>query len=86
MKHPIGYFEVTSSGKAPQLVIVSQEMSVTDQNVIVASRKIFTLNTENGEEIFPTKDSQTFSKKDGTLFRKLGLCRVSGGSRNRIEY
>jgi hypothetical protein len=86
MKYPLGYFEVTSSGKAPELVIVSQELSVTDQNVIVASRKIFTLNTENGEEIFPTKDSQTFSKKDGTLVKKIGLCRVGGGSRHYNVY
>lgn len=86
MKRPLGYFEAKSTGSIPEIVIVSQEVRRDNENLFVAARKIFTLGTVDGEEIFRTEDPQAFSKNDGTLLKKIGGCQANGSSRSCMRW
>lgn len=77
MKQIIGQFEVTSSEQFSQKVIVSQDITADDSGRVVTARKVFTLNTEDGEEVIRTKDPRIFLKEDGTVLKKVGYCKTS---------
>lgn len=79
-KQPIGYFEATSSGPLPETVIVSQETGLDSATFPIAPRKIFTLGTVDGEEIFRAQDPDIFIKKDGTRLKKVSCCRMYSDS------
>ncbi|WP_136805477.1 hypothetical protein [Desulfosediminicola flagellatus] len=77
MKQFIGYFEVVSSGQLRQIVAVSQETTVNEEGVVMAARKMFTLDTVGGEEVKRTTDPLIFLKEDGTFLKKVGYCQVN---------
>lgn len=76
MKQPIGSFEAISAEHIREIVIVSQETRLDCQNLVVAARKIFTLTSADGEEIFRAENPQTFNKNDGTTLKKITTCRI----------
>jgi len=80
MNQEIGYFEVISAEGASQTVIVSQNVTVSKVNMVLAARKIFTLNTSDGKKVSCTEDPQFFITEEGALLKKVGLCEANGYS------
>lgn len=70
MKEVIGSFTVTNGASQPQIVFVSQKTTVNENNVVIGSKKIFTLNSVDGEAVYRTEDPNTLVLKDGTTLRK----------------
>lgn len=66
----IGSFTVTCGLAQPQIVFISQETTVNDKNIVTGCKKIFTLNSIDGEPVFRTDDPNTLMLKDGTMLRK----------------
>ncbi|SHO49009.1 hypothetical protein [Desulfopila aestuarii] len=77
MKQLIGQFEVTSLAHHNQKVIVFQDIIADESGVVVSARKVFTLNTEDGEEVNRTSDPRIFLKEDGTVLKKVGYFKIT---------
>lgn len=80
MTELIGHFEVLSADSAKHLVIMCQECTLDDGNVVVSARKVFTLDTVDGEEVQLTNDTRTFVRQNGALLRRLGHCQLNDAS------
>lgn len=77
MKELIGQFDVTDGNRLSFRVVVSQEVDVDDNNVVVSARKVFSLNDAYGEEIIITEHPDVFLRKDGSALRKSGMIQAS---------
>lgn len=72
MKQVLGCFEVTNGSRRPLLVVVSQETFLDGDDLIVNARKVYTLNDEYGEEVWPTMDEFILRKEDGSELKRTG--------------
>jgi hypothetical protein len=77
-KEIIGVFKARNGIKRKHLVYVSQEISVNRQKVIIGARKIFNLDSLDGEEVRSTADPDIFLMADGTTLRKSGRITDNG--------
>lgn len=60
---------VNNSGGKEQLVFVSQDIKTDKNKVIISARKFFTLDSENGEEVFRGDDQRSFVKRNGQVLK-----------------
>ena len=67
----LGFFMATSPENINQKIIISQNITMNESNTVINSRKIFTLNTFDGEQVFRTQDPQLFVNKNGTIFKRI---------------
>lgn len=74
MRQIIGYLAVTHPDGSDRLVVVSQEITTDKRNVVVAARKVFTLDTIDGEEVIGCNKTRFFTLKDGQLLKVVGHC------------
>lgn len=74
MRQVIGYFIVHQPDGVERVVVVSQEVTTGKTNAIVAARKVFTLDTADGEEVVGCETKRSFTQKDGKVLRIIGQC------------
>ncbi len=72
MKKVLGTLTVTNGHLRPQLVVISQEITVDKSGVITTARKFYTLNSIDGEPVRRTSDPNTFMLDDGTMLKRSG--------------
>ena len=60
---------VNNSGGKEHLVFVSQDIKTDKNKVIISARKVFTLDSENGEEVFRGDDQRSFIKRNGQVLK-----------------
>lgn len=75
MKEVIGTFTVTDGTLREQTVIISQETILDEKGIIIETRKYFTLNSIDGEEVRRCEAENTLSLADGTILRKISNTR-----------
>lgn len=78
MQQLLGYFIVWDQEGAEQLVLMSQEIRKNAQNEVMGFRKLFMLNTLDGEEVQWLATEQVFCRRDGTRLRKRSPCIAAG--------
>lgn len=69
-KEVIGVFKATNGGRKSHLVYVSQEIQVNRQKVITDARKVFNLDSLDGQKVRSTVDPDIFLLEDGTILKK----------------
>lgn len=72
MKQVLGWFEVEDGNGILQPVLVSQECFIDVHGVVVDHRKVYSLNEEEGEELFTTEDPRILVNRAGIKFKKKG--------------
>lgn len=72
MRQILLYFRVSNRNGEKQLVVASQDIQTDRKKAIIAARKVFTLDTPDGEEVFPLKNQRSFMKRDGAVLRVVG--------------
>ena len=53
-------------------MIASQEIKTDRKKTLISAEKVFTLDTIDGEEVFPGTDQRSFVKSDGTVLKVIG--------------
>ena len=84
MRQVIGYFIVHQPDGVERVVVVSQEVTTGKANAIVAARKVFTLDTADGEEVIGCETKRSFTQKDGQKLKILGQCIAN--ERDLLDY
>ena len=74
MQQLLGCFIVRDEEGAEQLVLMSQEIRKNVRNEVMGFRKLFMLNTLDGEEVRWLATEQVFCRRDGTRLRRRGPC------------
>lgn len=72
MRQELGYFVVIDPDGGKRLVLVSQDISTDEKNVVLSAHKTFTLDTANGEEVFCCSEQRSYIKKDDQVLRVVG--------------
>ncbi|WP_419176800.1 hypothetical protein [Desulfosediminicola sp.] len=85
MRELIGYFKVSHPDGTELLVIVSQDITTDKRGVVVAARKIFTLNTVDGEEVSRPDNKRFFSRENGQLLKIIGNCITNESDLLRLQ-
>ena len=75
MKSFLARFTVTDNKKNRQTVVITQELIVDRDDVVVGAVKHYTLDSEDGERLLTTAEPETFITQDGTVLRKVGKLR-----------
>jgi hypothetical protein len=70
MKKILGTFTVTDSTLRQHTVFVSQETILDEQGTLIKTRKLFNLNSLEGEEVQRTESPGILSLHDGNILRK----------------
>ncbi|WP_136797593.1 hypothetical protein [Desulfosediminicola ganghwensis] len=74
MRQVIGYFIVNQPDGAERVVVVSQEIATDKSNTVVAARKVFTLDTADGEKVNGCEEKRYFTKRNGQILKITGPC------------
>lgn len=72
MKEIIGVFRAINGTKRKHVVFISQVIEMDEDNTITDAKKMFTLDSEEGEQVFGTGDPEIFRLGDGTELKRAG--------------
>ena len=72
MKEVIGYFRATNGTRRKHVVFITQVIDLDKDNTIIDAKKMFTLDSEEGEQVFRTGDPEIFTMGDGTELKRAG--------------
>jgi len=78
MKEILGQFTVIDKDVMHHRVIVGQEKEIDENQLITGSRKFYSLNDLEGEEIELTDSPNVFLRGDGSLLKRIGSIRLRG--------
>lgn len=72
MRQVLGKFKAIDRNRLIMHVTVSQESHIDSNGIMVDHRKVFTIDGEAGEEVFPAEDPDILLRKDGSQLKKIG--------------
>lgn len=77
MKTFIASFQAIDSRRNTLTIVISQELTVNEDNVVVGARQHYNLVDIDGERVLATDEPDTFLMQDGTLLKKTGKLQFS---------
>lgn len=77
MRQILVSFAVVGPNESEHLVIVSQEIITNKKNVIIAARKVFTLDTIDGEGVSLCDNQRSFMTNKKVILRVVGHALVN---------
>jgi hypothetical protein len=69
MRQDLGYFVAIDPDGAERIVTASQYITTDDKNVIIAARKVFTVD---GDEVIYCDNQRAFTKKNDQVLKIVG--------------
>jgi len=72
MRQILNYFSVIGPDDIGRQVVVSQEITTDQENVVIAARKLFTLDTPDGEGVSLCADQRSFMTNNNEILRVVG--------------
>lgn len=72
MKRILGYCTVISANSGLKTLLVSQQITLDEQKNVVKAKKVFTIDSINGDELCRTDDPNIFINRNGTRYKRTG--------------